>query len=213
MAADLQTVRAEAESLLGEAPEEPGLDARTVTVLDYAVASATTALDAEALRARTAAALEAGVEPQVLVEVLQLVSALGMHTLHEGLIELGRHVEPPDRDVGDLRARREQPAGYWARFEQDVPGFMDLFARWSPEGYEAFLDYCATPVRSGSLSKLERELLWLSIDATPTHRYVPGLRFHVACAVKLGASRRQVLEALDRAAAGPPHTGVARHST
>ncbi len=57
----------------------------------------------------------------------------------------------------------------------------------------------------------ERELVWLAVDATPTHRYLPGLRFHVACAASLGASRGQVLGALDRAAAAPAHVGVARH--
>ncbi len=64
---------------------------------------------------------------------------------------------------------------------------------------------------TGRLGKLERELVRLAIDATPTHRYVPGLRFHVGCAVRLGASKAQVREVLARAARAPVHVGVASH--
>ena len=206
MGADLADVRREAEALLRGAPELPELDERTALLVDYAVTTATTALDADAIRARTAAALGAGIEPAVLVEVLMLVSALGMHTLHEGVIELRRHVDPPGGEP-DAGAQSR----YWQDFEAELPGFLDGLARWSPAGHAAFLSYCATPVSTGSLGRVERELIWMAIDATPTHRYLPGLRFHVACAVRVGASRAQVLAALDRAAAAPLHTGVGRH--
>ncbi len=212
MGADLADVRREAEALLAGAPLLPDLDARMGALVDYAVATATTSLDAAAIRRCTAAALAAGIDGDLLVEVLMLVSALGMHTLHEGIIELNRQVAPPDGDPGELRRRHEGGTRYWERFEREVPGFLDGLARWSPDGYAAFLAYCATPVRGGRLGRIERELIWLAVDATPTHRYVPGLRFHVACAVRLGASRGQVLGALDRAAAAPAHVGVARHS-
>lgn len=211
MAADLADIRAQAEALLGDAPDEPALAPATAALIDYAVATATTALDAGAIRRATAGALEAGLDAEVLVEVLLLVSALGMHTLHEGVIELRRHVEPPATDTAALRASHEGRTRYWERFERELPGFLDGLARWSPTGYAAFLAYCAAPVRDGALGRLERELVWLAVDATPTHRYVPGLRFHVGCAVRLGASRAQVLGALDRAARGPLHTGVAPH--
>lgn len=212
MGADLDAVRLEAEELLAGAPEHPGLDATTAALVDYAAATAATALDAGAIRAATAAALDAGVDAGLLVEVLQLVSALGMHTLHEGIIELRRHVAPPGDDPGELRARLEGRTSYWTHFETELPGFLDGLARWSPQGYEALLAYCATPVRAGRLGRLERELVWLAIDATPTHRYVPGLRFHVGCAVRLGASKAQVREVLARAARAPAHVGVARHA-
>jgi alkylhydroperoxidase/carboxymuconolactone decarboxylase family protein YurZ len=211
MPADLDQVRAEAEALVVDAPDGPDLDAQTAVLVDYAVAAAATALDAPALRAATAAALDAGADAEVLVEVLLLVSALGMHTLHEGIIELRRHVALPDGDPGELRRRHEGRTHYWTRFETELPGFLDGLARWSPQGYTAFLAYCATPVKTGRLGKLQRELIWLAIDATPTHRYVPGLRFHVGCAVRLGASRAQVFETLSRAARAPKHSGVATH--
>jgi len=212
MGADLADVRREAEALLAGAPLLPELDARTGALVDYAVATATTSLDSAAIRRCTAAALAAGIDGELLVEVLLLVSALGMHTLHEGIIELGRHVAPPPADPGDLRRRHEGGTSYWTRFEREVPGFLDGLARWSPDGYAAFLEYCATPVRLGRLGRLERELVWLAVDGTPTHRYLPGLRFHVACAVSLGGSRGQVLGALDRAASAPGHDGVAPHA-
>lgn len=50
----------------------------------------------------------------------------------------------------------------------------------------------------------------MAIDATPTHRYVPGLRLHLANAVGLGATRAQLEQTLAIAAAGPEHSGIAR---
>jgi hypothetical protein len=40
------------------------------------------------------------------------------------------------------------------------------------------------------------------------HRYLPGLRLHLDNALRLGAGRIQLLEAMDLGAAAPPHRGV-----
>jgi hypothetical protein len=49
-------------------------------------------------------------------------------------------------------------------------------------------------------------------DATPSHRYLPGMRLHLANAVRRGAGRTAILHALDLAAEAPAHPGVAPHS-
>ena len=210
MGADLGDVEREGLSLLTQAPDGPGLTPRTVALIAYAAATCATSLNPQAIDRATATALRAGVSEKELVEVMLLVSAVGMHALHEGVIALRRAADPPPPPKG-LRERHEHAGTYWSRFEEEIPGFLGGMAGWFPEGYEAFLDYCRTPVRTGTLARLEREFVWISIDATPTHRYVPGLRFHIRCAVALGATRQQVEEVITRAARAPAHVGVERH--
>jgi hypothetical protein len=48
----------------------------------------------------------------------------------------------------------------------------------------------------------------MAADATPAHRYLPGVRLHLANAIRLGTGRRAVLHAFDIAAAAPPHPGI-----
>jgi hypothetical protein len=46
----------------------------------------------------------------------------------------------------------------------------------------------------------------VAIDTMPTHRYLPGMRFHIENALALGTSRQELVDVLDiSAAAGPGH--------
>ena len=66
----------------------------------------------------------------------------------------------------------------------------------------------SVPWRSGVLRAKEKELIYLAVDATPTHRYLPGLRLHVVNALERGASRAEIVGALDIAAAAGPSWGI-----
>lgn len=73
------------------------------------------------------------------------------------------------------------------------------------------MEFCAAPLRHGTFTARQRELLWLAVDAMPTHRYLPGVRLHVANAVVFGATRQQIRETIDIAAGAPTHTGISAH--
>ena len=45
----------------------------------------------------------------------------------------------------------------------------------------------------------------MAVDATPTHRYLPGMRLHLRNALKLGAGRAAVRRALEIAAEASAH--------
>ncbi len=97
---------------------------------------------------------------------------------------------------------------YWDAMENEVPGFLDALLRLSPEAFEAFFVYCAVPWKTSALSTLTKELISMAVDAAPTHRYAPGMRLHLANALRLGAGKAAILQALDIAAQAPPHRGV-----
>jgi alkylhydroperoxidase/carboxymuconolactone decarboxylase family protein YurZ len=213
----LAEVRTDALALLEHVPPGDDLDDPTVALLQLAVVSSVCTLDPAAMDRAIRAALDAGASPEQVHETLVVVSALGVHTLMEGsrLVaaavreRTGGVTDPAlDESRDELRARLQGDDPYWPDFERAVPGFLDALLQQSPEAYEAFFAYCAVPWRTGALRARVKELMSMACDATPTHRYLPGLRLHLANAVRLGAGRVAILHALDIAAAAPPHPGV-----
>ena len=214
---DVAAARAEALSLIpADAPAEPPLTERLASLVTLGCAASPTTLDRDGMRAAAERALTAGATPDEVHEAVVLVSALGVHALHEGsrvVAEVLReHGDPrltgePDERAGALLAPlRADP--YWQRLEDEMPGFLDALARLSPEALAAFRDFCGVPWRSGVLRAKEKELIYLAVDATPTHRYLPGLRLHVVNALERGASRAEIVGALDIAAAAGPSWGI-----
>ena len=84
--------------------------------------------------------------------------------------------------------------GYWQGFEREVPGFLTTLLKASPQGFDAFFRYCAVPWKSAHLPVLTKELISMAVDATPTHRFLPGMRLHLGNAMKLGAGRTMVMK-------------------
>jgi alkylhydroperoxidase/carboxymuconolactone decarboxylase family protein YurZ len=210
MGVDLGDVAREAAPFLAAAADGRGLDDVERVLVRYGIAASPTALEAGALSSATDAALAAGVDEAVLVEVLTMVSAVGVHALHEGVIALERR-----RPATDAGHRVDGPLGqgstYWRRFEAELPGFLDGLAGRSAWAYDAFIRFAGAPAQHGRLDRLTRELVYIAVDATPTHRYLPGMRFHLENAVALGATRAQLVQTLAAAAHGPAHAGVAAH--
>jgi alkylhydroperoxidase/carboxymuconolactone decarboxylase family protein YurZ len=212
----LALVREEAGRLLAEIPDGDDLDQLDIALIRLAVHASVTALDGPGIDCAIRHALDIGATSAQVHETLVVVSGLGVHTLMEGsrrvaqaLHERGQALEGPlDADRTALRDRRQGTDPYWVDFEREVPGFLDSLLRLSPEAYDAFFVYCAVPWRTGAVRGLTKELMSMAADATPTHRYLPGMRLHLANAIRLGAGRTAILHALDIAAAAPSHPGV-----
>lgn len=212
MGAELADVAREARGFVEAAPPGAALEPLTAALVAYGVAACATALDPDGLAEHGTAALSAGADEALLIEVLVLVSAVGLHALHEGVLALGPARGADPASVAALRQRHEGSSSYWRRLEAELPGFADGLAGHAPWAYEAFLAFAGSAVLHGRLDRLTRELVWVAIDATPTHRYLPGLRVHLANAVLLGATREQLDQVLRIAAGGPTHRGVGRHA-
>jgi alkylhydroperoxidase/carboxymuconolactone decarboxylase family protein YurZ len=80
--------------------------------------------------------------------------------------------------------------GYWNRVWDDM-------LRFDPAFFKAYLDLSSTPWRSGPLEPKVKELIYIALDASPTHLYEPGLRIHVRNALKLGATAAEIVEVLE----------------
>ncbi len=77
--------------------------------------------------------------------------------------------------------------GYWSRAWDPL---LDI----APDYFEAYSKLSSVPWKTGTLPAKIKELLYIAIDSSITHMYEPGLRVHIRNALKLGATRDEIME-------------------
>lgn len=214
----LEEIGTYAEGFLESVLDGEPLSERDAALIGLAVRVSPSALDMQGTQDYVRRALDAGASAAQVHEVLVLVSGLGVHTLMVGSCTVAAVL----RERGDLSISApldslrqqlwDQYVGddpFWDSMEQQVPGFLDALLRQSPEAFEAFFMYCAVPWKTAALRAYLKELISLAVDAAPSHRFMPGLRLHLANAVQLGVGRKAILQALAIASDAPLHRGIA----
>ncbi|MGI9658288.1 MAG: carboxymuconolactone decarboxylase family protein [Gaiellaceae bacterium] len=211
---DVARAREVALELLATATDGPGLDARMSALVGFAVAATPSTLDRDGIARHAAAALDAGSTVEELTEAMLLASAIGMHGLHEAPQVLSEVLKDRSDSLpelsGEAQSYRQRLLAdrYWQRLDGECPAFLDSTLRLSEQGFRSFVDYIAIPWESGPLAPKEKELIYVSIDTMPTHRYLPGMRFHIGNALALGATRQELIDVLDISAAAGPSRGI-----
>jgi alkylhydroperoxidase/carboxymuconolactone decarboxylase family protein YurZ len=72
----------------------------------------------------------------------------------------------------------------------------DTLREWDPEFVEAYIAFRLAPRKKGPLSPITRELILIAVNACTTHLYAAGVRRHIENALNLGATREEILEAI-----------------
>lgn len=65
-----------------------------------------------------------------------------------------------------------------------------------PKFLEAYLAFRSVPHRDGPLPAKFKELILIAINAATTHLYGPGVRRHMQNALKVGATKEEILETI-----------------
>jgi alkylhydroperoxidase/carboxymuconolactone decarboxylase family protein YurZ len=163
-----------------------------------AVNIATTHLYLPGARTHMANAIRFGASREELLEVIQLVSTLGLHAcaaglpvLVEELARAGQPVASPERDA-DTRER----ADVLTALHGDCPEAWDALHGMAPEFYDAAAALAAIPWQRGVLAPKVRALVYVAVNAVTTQLYLPGLRAAMAKAIDLGAGRDEIMEVL-----------------
>lgn len=76
------------------------------------------------------------------------------------------------------------------------PGWSSLLAV-SPELFNASVSLASVPRQKGFLSPKVQALVSLAVDGAATHLYEPGIRHHVASAIKEGATAAEIVEVIE----------------
>ena len=66
-----------------------------------------------------------------------------------------------------------------------------------PQFVEAYLRFRDVPHKSGPMPQKYKELILVAINAATTHMYAPGVRRHMALALKAGATKEELLETVE----------------
>ena len=82
--------------------------------------------------------------------------------------------------------------GYWVNF-------WDEILKLDAEFLEAYVRFSGSPFLNGVLAPVEKELILVALNASPTHLYEPGLRAHLRNALSQGASPGQIMAVFELA--------------
>lgn len=172
------------------------LPAKVKEFIYIAVDAAATHLFAPGVRAHVRAALAHGATPAEIMEVLELISTLGIHAANVGIPVLAEVLEEEGLRSGPaaLTPRQEQlrddftaKRGYW---HQTWAEMLEL----DPDLFETYVAFSSVPWTGGTLEPKVKEFIYIAIDAATTHLYEPGLRIHLRNAIKYGATKEEVME-------------------
>ncbi|MCZ7564942.1 MAG: carboxymuconolactone decarboxylase family protein [Burkholderiales bacterium] len=72
----------------------------------------------------------------------------------------------------------------------------DTMRQWDPEFIEVYLAFRSVPHRKRHLTQKVKEFIMIAINAATTHLYAPGVRRHMQNALRLGATREELLEVI-----------------
>ena len=176
------------------------LEPKVKELLYIAIDSSTTHMYEPGLRVHIRNALRYGATRDEIMEVYQLTSALGVHTITMGvpaLIETMRKVgRGAEVDAKTLTPHQEKlkadfiaNRGYWSELWDGVLAL-------SPEYFEAYGEFSSVPWKTGSLAPKVREFVYIAIDAATTHLYEIGTRIHMENALRHGATPVEIMEVL-----------------
>ncbi len=175
------------------------LGAKVRALVFLAVDVASTHLYLPGVRQRIVQALDAGASREEIVEVVQLVSGLGIHAMNIGvpllqelLAERGESAIPeswsPEQER--LKADFTRKRGYWHAFWE---GLLAL----DPQFFEAFIEFSSIPWEHGVLEPKVKEFVYTAFDSSSTHLYVEGWKLHMRNALNYGATPQELLEVME----------------
>ncbi|MBN3801482.1 gamma-carboxymuconolactone decarboxylase [Paraburkholderia sp. Ac-20336] len=175
------------------------LDDKTRAFIALAADACATQLYAPGVARHIERALSFGATRDELVEVLELISTIGIHTSNVGVPVLLEVLEeeglrdgpaPLDERRQALKAAFEKNRGYW---HPSWEGLLEL----DPDLFDAYVEFSSVPWRSGVLSPKLKEFMYCAFDASATHLYVPGLKLHMRNALHYGATAEELMELLE----------------
>src|SRR5690554_4749314 len=96
-----------------------------------------------------------------------------------------------------LSAQQQEIKDEFIRLRGGWDEMWDSVLEIDPEFLRAYAHLSGVPWTKNHLDPLTKEFMYIAIDAAATHLYTPGIRTHIRAALKLGATKAQVMEVLE----------------
>jgi alkylhydroperoxidase/carboxymuconolactone decarboxylase family protein YurZ len=94
------------------------------------------------------------------------------------------------------KPKAKTPIADAQRSSGDWNPLWSTLQEWDPAFLEAYLTLRNVPIKQGPLPPKIKELILVAINAATTHLYAPGVRRHIRNALQYGATRGEILEAI-----------------
>jgi alkylhydroperoxidase/carboxymuconolactone decarboxylase family protein YurZ len=175
------------------------LDPKVKELIYIAVDANATHMFLPGVRQHIRAALQLGVTPAEIMEVLELSATLGIHAMNIGvpilvevLTEKGLRTGPAPltEEQERLKVDFTRTRGYWH-------SFWDEMLELDPEMFAAYTEFSSVPWRTGTLEPKVKEFIYIAFDTAATHLYVKGLKLHIENAIGYGATPKEILEVME----------------
>ena len=97
----------------------------------------------------------------------------------------------------ELTPRQEEVKRQWMELRGSWGEPWESMLHFDAEFLLAYLNFYAVPWRKNHLDNKTKEFMYLAVSANATHLYEPGIRSHIAAALKFGASAQEIMEVLE----------------
>lgn len=133
-----------------------------------------------------------------LLEILEILSTVGIHSVIKGIPTLTERIDGRQTDCEGAVAEKERVKDHFI----DKRGFWDedLWAsilEQDHEFLEHYANFSAHPWEEGVLDPKVKELIYIAMDVGTPHFFVVGLGPHVENALDHGATPREILEVFE----------------
>ena len=164
-----------------------------------AIDSVTGCLNANGLKNHMKHSLQLGISVREILETLEITSMVGtcsyglaMPLLYEACAQRGTDlgaIELDERQKALKEAYIQSHNGYWSEEKENI-------LRLDPEYFETFGRFENVPWETGTLSRKEKELLYIAVHAAPVTLHRDELKNHIERALDEGASWQEIVEVI-----------------
>lgn len=151
-------------------------------------------LSAEETSRHVATAFDHGATFEELLELFEILSVVGVHSVTLGIPELTERAGTGTDADGELSAEQAAVKEYFI----DKRGFWDealwgVILEWDHEFLRRYADFSAHPWEAGVLDPGVKELLYIAMDVGTPHFFTVGLGPHIENALEWGVTPEEIL--------------------
>lgn len=180
------------------------LEPKYRALVKLALCASPTHLKSEFTRIYMAEALKEGATKEQILEVLEMISVLGIHgfipgtfvvqEVFGGMENIKKNHLGPDYEARAKQAEQD----FMAARGGTVGDVWETNCILAPDFVAAYAKYSGVPWTTSALPPQIKELMYVAIDLSPTHVDEGGATFHLKLAVeKYGATFDEVMEVLE----------------
>lgn len=175
------------------------LDIKMRKLICVAIDSVTGCLNANGLKNHMKHSLQLGISVREILETLEITSMVGvcsyglaMPLLYEACQKRGTdlsNIKLDERQEEIKHAYMKEHNGYWSEEKENI-------LRLDPEYFETFNRFENVPWQTGTLSRKEKELLYIAVHSAPVTLHREELKHHIDRALDEGATWQEIVEVI-----------------